>query len=224
MAEAEKQRISIDSFQDNARPREQCILRIDEEAAFDELLPLTVEDFALPLLVLIVCAVLGTILTRRHNNLFSGVSETTDGTDVEDKILLEGMNGRVSKGKCEFEKTDDIKATKNNSLELAKSFHDESAAFELPRTPFSEMTVAPLKKDITNSQTMLYTMSDLQRYENDTMRDFQLYENDTMKDLQSYQNDIIRDLQSYQHDVMRDLRSYKKKMIEKMIEQEKKEK
>jgi hypothetical protein len=202
MAEEEK-RISIDSFEANARPREQCTLRIDEEADFDERLPLTAEHFALPLLVLLVCAVLATVLhvyiTRSHKNQFAGVAENTGGMDVEDKSMFEGIHSSVSKGKNDSEKTDDIKAAEKDSL------------------------VLPPLSEITNSQTMLDTMRDLQRYENDTMRDLQLYEIDTMGDLQSYQNGIIRDLQSYQHDMMRDLRCCQNKLIEK-IEQEKKEK
>jgi hypothetical protein len=167
MAEAEKQRITFDSFEMNARPPEQCTLRVDEEADFDELLPLTAENFALPFLVLLVCAVFAVVLhlsiTRRHKNQFSGVSEKSGGTDVEDKRLLGGTNGGVSKGKDDLEKTDRTKAIKMDTL-VAGSFKEPSELWQ-PGPPSSDFDLPHMEESI-NSQTMLDAIRDSQCYQN----------------------------------------------------------
>jgi hypothetical protein len=183
MAEAEKQRITFDSFEATSRPALLCSLVLEKEAAVDELLALSLLDFALPFLVLIICAVFAVVLhlstARRRKNQFSNDSENTGGIDVDDLRLLESMNGSVvSKGEDEFEKPYRIEAAEKDSLEEPK-FCVEPSSLKLPGPPSSDLGLPLMEesmnskmlvllpvREITNSQTMFDTMRDLQRYQN----------------------------------------------------------
>ena len=62
ITEAEKQGVSFLGFGENARPNPVCDLDIPEEDTVDELVPLEPANFALPLLVLVCCAVLASTI------------------------------------------------------------------------------------------------------------------------------------------------------------------
>jgi hypothetical protein len=113
------------------------------------------------------------------------------------RLLEQGMHSTiitVSKGTNDFEKIDTIVKAAEEKYSLEQTEPSPGSAASISehhrRRTFSESGFPPLNK-ITNLQTLLDTMTDLQRYENDTMRDLQQYKINTMRDLQSYQNDNI---------------------------------